>query len=208
MAWVDDRIWCHPKFTGLSAEAFRVYVHGLAYSAGLGTCGVLTYQQQQLIGSTVKIRRELIRTNLWQTDDQTAAEHTTKSRRNRGQNTTQIAIHDWAEHNGKRDDRRAADRERKRLARAKERETSAGQDADKTADSPPDGPQDRPQPVLARGAAHVDGSEGSDGSEKPPLPLPEAQDPPGGTDGDQYGPQPLNPLAVLAAAAHDDDIAF
>lgn len=144
MAWVDDRIWCHPKFTDLTAQAFRAYVQGLAYSSGMNTRGRLTQAQQQLVGSDASIRAELVQARLW-------------DRAERGV----VCIHDWDDHNGKRDERRAADRERKRLARAK---TSAGQSAGTSAGQ--NGGQ-------STAAAHVDGSEGSDGSEeKPPTPNP------------------------------------
>jgi hypothetical protein len=161
MAWIDDRIWCHPKFTSLSARAFRGYIHGIAYAAGMGTRGHLTAEQQRIIGVRSVIRKELISARLWTPD---------------GDNDEDaIVIHDWDDHNAKRDQRRADDRERKRLARAKEREEARGASAGQGADSPPDVPQDSPQDVEGDvrrtdpgqnvGPARVDGSEGSEGSE-------------------------------------------
>ena len=148
MAWIDDRIWCHPKFTDLSSDAFSTYVRGIAYSAGMSTRGHLTREQQRLVGGTIKVRNELVRAELWD------------------ENSNGIVIHDWDEHNGKRDERRAADRERKRLARAKERKTSKGASAGQSAGT-------------SAGPAHVDGSEGSEGSDRkePPYPNPDVDVP-------------------------------
>lgn len=117
-AWLDERIWCHPKFTEVSDAAFRVYIHGLAYSDGFGCRGVLLSGQQQRIGSTPRLRRELVEGRLWEERDGGAVE-----------------IHDWQEHNGKRDDRKAFDRERKRVARLS---------AQKNGVSPQDVPVDVP----------------------------------------------------------------
>lgn len=110
MAYIDDRIWCHGKFADLSDHAFAVYVKALAYSSGMECKGHLTSGQQRLIGGTAKARRELISARLWDENGD-------------GQS---VYIHDWDEHNSKRDERRAADRERKRKLRA-----SAGKGEDK-----------------------------------------------------------------------------
>ena len=127
MAWLDDRVWCHPKVADVSDRSFRVWVNGMAYSSGFGTRGVLTAGQQRTIGADARVRRELIAAGLWdETDDG-------------------VVIHDWDEHNAKRDARRAADRERKRAARSKG--TSAGPSA---------------------GQKCVEGSEGSEGSDRSP----------------------------------------
>jgi hypothetical protein len=158
MAWIDDRIWCHPKLAGLTDKAYRAYVNGIAYSSGMGTRGVLDDAQMKLIGARKREKNELISARLWNEMD-----------------TTSVAINDWDEHNSKRDERRAADRERKRLARAAERESersvSAGQSADGPQDSPVDSPQDATTAVRRKGAgqssgpARAEGSEGSEGSE-------------------------------------------
>lgn len=103
MAWVDDRIWCHGKFLPLSDKAFRVWVHSLGYAGGFATKGHLDLQQQRIIGSTPKVRAELISGGLWDENGDGKS----------------IVVHDWDEHNGKRDERREKDRERKRNARAK-----------------------------------------------------------------------------------------
>lgn len=129
MAWIDDRIWCHPKLADVSDKAFRTYVNGIAYSTGFGTRGGLTSAQQKLVGSDKRVRVELVAAGLW---DETGA-------------GTGVAVHDWDEHNSKRDARRAADRDRKR----KERAASAGASAGRSA-----------------GPARVDGSEGSEGSDR------------------------------------------
>lgn len=102
MAWVDDRIWCHPKLVDLSDRSFRVWVNGVAYSTGFQTKGVLSTGQQRMIGSTEKTSAELVENGLWDVVD--------------GDEST-VLIHDWDRHNGKRDARRESDRERKRAAR-------------------------------------------------------------------------------------------
>jgi hypothetical protein len=99
VAFVDDRIWCHPKFTDLSADAFATWVRALAYSSGMGTKGHLSPAQQKLVGGLPRVRAELVRASLWD------------------ENGSGIVIHDWDEYNGQRDARREADRERKRRAR-------------------------------------------------------------------------------------------
>lgn len=113
MAWLDDRVWCHPKLADVSDRAFRVWVNGMAYSSGFGTRGVLTAGQQRTIGADTKSRRELVASGLWDETD------------------GGVCIHDWDAHNGKRDARRAADRERKKASRSSG--TSAGQSAGRSA---------------------------------------------------------------------------
>ncbi len=105
MAWLDDRVWCHPKTADLSNAAFAAWVKGIAYSSGMGTAGHLTAGQQKLVGGTGGARRELLAVGLWDENG----------------DGTSIEIHDWDEHNGARDDRRERERERKRKARAEGR---------------------------------------------------------------------------------------
>lgn len=137
MAWVDDRIWCHPKFTDLSAPAFRAYIQGVAYSCGMNTRGHLSGEQQRLVGGSPKVRSELEKAGLWDANPSGG-----------------IDIHDWDEHNGKRDERRAADRERKRLARAKERDGQA-----RTSARPSRGTSAGQSAGRSTLAARVDGSD-------------------------------------------------
>lgn len=101
MAWIDDRIWCADKFTDISNDAFAVWVRSVAYSSGMSSAGHLSAGQQKLVGSTTRTRRELIEARLWDENGDGKS----------------ILIHDWDEHNGKRDARRAADRDRKRRQR-------------------------------------------------------------------------------------------
>lgn len=147
MAWVDDRIWCHPKFTDLSALAFRVYIQAIAYSAGMSTRGRLSVEQQRLVGSNLKVRNELVKSRLWD-----------------AKKTGEICIHDWDEHNGKRDDRRERDRARKRADRLKDREESTG-----TSTDPSTGQSEGTSAGQSAGAstrtARVEGSDGSEGSD-------------------------------------------
>lgn len=116
MAWLDDRIWCHPKLNPLSDKAFRAHINGITYASGFSTGGVLSDADQRTIGCPPRIRKELIENSLWEQLPGNA-----------------VRIHDWDEHNAKRDERKAADRERKRKARAK---PSAGRPTDNRADSP------------------------------------------------------------------------
>lgn len=137
MAWIDDRIWCAPKLTDLTSPAFRAWVNGIAYSSGMHTRGRLTLAQQRLVGANAKTRSELIEHGLWDLNGDGLTVH----------------IHDWDEHNEKRDARRARDRERKRLARLSQGaspRTSTG-----TSTGTSEG--------TSKATARVDGSEGSDG---------------------------------------------
>lgn len=120
MAWIDDRAWCHPKLVGLTNKAWRVYFSSVAYSSGMGTSGVLSVAQQKLVGVSNSSKKQLIHMGLWDELSDGA-----------------VRIHDWDEHNGKRDERRRKDRERKRI----ERGLSAGH--------PQDAPVDARQDVHA-----------------------------------------------------------
>ena len=100
MAWLDDRAWAHPKLAMLSDPGFRVWLSGICYSSGFHLKGRLEQQHQRVIQATPKVRAELIRVGLWEELDDGA-----------------VLIHDWAEHNDKRDAKRAADRDRKRKQR-------------------------------------------------------------------------------------------
>lgn len=150
MAWLDDRYWCHPKIVALTDGAYRAHTNAITYSSGMSTAGILDVSQQRMIGARPKHRAELVKSGLW--DDLGAGT---------------VRIHDWDEHNGKRDERRRKDRERKR----DQRRTSAGQSTGQRADSPQDNQGGRPQDTPRKhrgqnvGPAHVDGSEGSDGSD-------------------------------------------
>lgn len=112
MAYIDDRIWCHPKIVGLSDKAFRVWVSSIAYSSGMSTLGVLDFSQQKLLGGTKKTQQELIAAKLW---DGPAL-------------NGDILIHDWHEYNSQRDEQRAQARDRKRRQRDKQRDTRVTND--------------------------------------------------------------------------------
>lgn len=132
MAWIDDRAWCHPKLTDLSDRAFRVWVNGLAYSSGFGTRGLLTVGHQRTIGSSARVRKDLVATGLWDEADNGA-----------------VVIHEWEEKNGRRDDRRERDRQRKRDERKSK--GTAGQSTGRGSGT---------SPVAARGEGS-EGSEGT-----------------------------------------------
>ena len=116
MAWIDDRIWCHPKFAGLSAAASWLWVCGTAYSSGFHTRGYLPAAIVRQLGGTSRTRGELVKAGLW-------VEAVDGG----------VAVAGWEEHNGPRDDRKAKDRERKRQARLAAR-LSAGLSADNGVD--------------------------------------------------------------------------
>lgn len=121
MAWLDDRIWAHPKIRDVPRATRWEYAASVAYASGFHTEGMLTAGQLKAIECTSKDRELLIRVGLW--EDASA-----------DGNDGAIRIHDWKDHNGKRDQKRRADRLRKRAARAKEAEMSAGQGADSPQD--------------------------------------------------------------------------
>lgn len=98
MAYLSDTAWCDPDLANLSLPAFAIYFKAASYSSGMGTRGHLTAAQQKLIGTTPRIRNELIEKRRWRLN---------------GDGET-IVIHKWDDYNGKRDEKRAKDRERKR----------------------------------------------------------------------------------------------
>ena len=110
MAYLSDTAWCDPDLAELSLPAYAIWCKALSYSSGMSTRGHLTLAQQKLIGATPKIRGELVERGRWIVNgDQTS-----------------VVINKWDDYNGKRDERRLKDRQRKRAMRA-----SAGQGADK-----------------------------------------------------------------------------
>lgn len=102
MAWLDDRVWCHPKLADVSKAARWTWVAAITYSSGFQTGGKVTNGQLAQLGATTRERRELVAASLW---------HEIEGG---------VEINDWDEHNGKRDARRKADRERKRLERERD----------------------------------------------------------------------------------------
>ena len=124
MAWIDNRAWAHPKVANLSDPAFRVWVSGLCYACGFVTEGRLTKQQQKIVGSTPRLRRELEDAGLWLDEG------------------PDVLIHDWDEHNGKRDEKERARKLRDRVRKAEERAKQKERPPDSPADSPPDVPGD------------------------------------------------------------------
>ncbi|HEX5370051.1 MAG TPA: hypothetical protein VFY10_11605 [Dehalococcoidia bacterium] len=142
MAWLDDRLWCHPKVTDITDAGFRAYINGLAYSSGFATHGILTPGQQRKIGSDAKIRAELVSVGLWDEVDK---------------NT--VRVHDWDDHNSKRDARRAADRARKR----REREAAKGQGSNGTSEGDSTGTS------AGQSAGHDDGQGADETSDRRTL---------------------------------------
>ena len=175
MAWIDDRIWCHPKFTELTPAGSWLWVKSVAYSTGFGCQGTLTIGQQRTIGMQPKVKRELLTAGLWDELPEQA-----------------IYIHDWHLHNSKRDARRKYDKERKRAARAAESQgASLGLSAGQSADCPEERPRVRP------GAEGSEGSEGSETVEKVRVlkPVLDGENP---THPGAYASSPEAQLAAIA----------
>jgi len=176
------------------AIAAGVILWKTPYSAGFNCHGHLTIGQQRTIGTTTKARNELIRAGLWNLNGDDAT----------------IYIHDWADHNSKRDARRQADRIRKKQERAKPKRPP-----DSAQDAPQELPMDEKQDTLRTergqnvGPAHVEGSEGSDIDQDQPtnhvVELPTTpvvgREPENGIDQDQD-------LAGLLTKAAPEDIPF
>lgn len=114
MAWLDDRAWAHPKVADLSDAAFRTWVSGICYASGFATRGRLTPSHQRLVGATKAVRRDLVAAGLWRERDEGV-----------------IEINDWDEHNGARDAKREADRERQRRWRESQRDLSHKNERDR-----------------------------------------------------------------------------
>lgn len=136
MAWLDDRLWAHPKINQVSPRAFQAFVFSITYSSGFGLYGVLTEADLRKLHVGSRTRQELVEAALWH-----------------NVNGGGIEINDWAEHNSKRDavieDRRKADRERKRRERERKAELSRGQSRDTDRDLSRDEKRDDP-PSRAR----------------------------------------------------------
>lgn len=107
MAWIDNRIWAHPKLIGLSDRAWRIYVSAIAYSSGFLTEGRLSPVQQRAIGVTPRVKKELIQAGLWHEIGR------------------EIGIHDWEEHNAKRESKRLTEREQARERKRRQRQREA-----------------------------------------------------------------------------------
>lgn len=111
MAWLDDRLRDHPKIVRASAPAFKVWALALCYCSAHGTGGRLD-EAVKALAVPRKVTEELVALKLWDREDDG------------------LWVHDWQEHNSKRDadldERRKAARDRQRRHRAKLR----GQDPD------------------------------------------------------------------------------
>lgn len=121
MAWLDSRIWCHPKLAKVSKSARWTYVAALAYSDGFGTLGHLERGQLRIIDCDHRDKKALIAAQLWD-DDLHGGIH----------------IRGWQDHNADRDKKRELARERQRRRRAKPDDVSREQERDKPRDEPRD----------------------------------------------------------------------
>lgn len=68
MPWfkVDDSMWSHPKFLGLSDKAFRLWVRAGAYACQHLTDGVISDDMLGLLGAARKHCDELWAAGLWE----------------------------------------------------------------------------------------------------------------------------------------------
>jgi hypothetical protein len=107
MAWLDDRIRDHPKIRRASPQAFKWWALALCYCSAHGTEG-----QLEDAVDVLRIPRryvvELVELHLWDREADGS-----------------LWVHDWQEHNERRDhaieERRAADRKRQAKHREKVR---------------------------------------------------------------------------------------
>lgn len=106
MAWLDDRIRDHPKFLELSDRAFRTHILALCYCSQHATGGHLEAAVKAM-NVRKPVVKELVSSRLWDLEDDG------------------LWVHDWQEHNEKRDasadERRAQARERQRRHRERVR---------------------------------------------------------------------------------------
>ena len=108
MAWNDDRLRDHPKINRVSAHALKHWLFALCYCSQYGTAGQLD-DAVRVLRIPPKTVAELVEIGLWDDDEDG------------------LWVHDWQEHNEKRDEaieqKRKAAAERQRRHRAKVRES-------------------------------------------------------------------------------------
>ncbi len=106
MAFLDDRVWCHPKWIALSPDAAWVGIKAICYAHGFVTQGRVTADALSIIGATDEIVDEMIAAGLWE-------------RSARYGNA--LVIHDWSDYNddANAERKRAQTRERVRRHRAR-----------------------------------------------------------------------------------------
>lgn len=68
MAWfkIDDGLWAHPKFLGLSDKSFRLWVRAGAYSCQHLTDGIITKEMLAILGAQRRHCDELWTAGLWE----------------------------------------------------------------------------------------------------------------------------------------------
>ena len=99
MAWLDDRIRDHPKIIRATPQAFRFWALALCYCSAHGTEGRLA-EAVRALSIPKRYVGELVRLRLWDSE------------------ADGLWVHDWQEHNQKRDD---AVEERRKQARERQR---------------------------------------------------------------------------------------
>jgi hypothetical protein len=105
VAFLDDRVWCHPKWAALSPDAAWIGIRAICYAHGFRTRGTLNETALRMIGATDVTTDELVTVGLWE--------------RNGAGNA--VAIHDWADYNDdeRLDRQRDLTRDRVRRHRAR-----------------------------------------------------------------------------------------
>lgn len=150
MAWLDDRIRDHPKIRKASPVAFQWWAFALCYCSAHGTGGHLD-DAIEIMRVPKSVVNELVKTGLWDREDDG------------------LWVHDWQEHNDKRDDaiekrreqareRQARHREKVRASRKVTRDSNAKVTRDIQRDTERDGPRGgapaRDAPAHARPRDH------------------------------------------------------
>lgn len=135
MAWLDDRIRDHPKIRRTTPQAFKFWALALCYCSAHGTEGQLDDAIANL-GVPRKVVDELVELRLWDREDDG------------------LWVHDWQEHNEKRDqaveERRKQARERQRRHRERVRESRVTP-RDNPVTVTRDAKEGSPQPVTRDG---------------------------------------------------------
>jgi hypothetical protein len=105
MAFLDDRLWVHPKWRLLDAEAFRVGIYGLCYAHGFVTRGYLTPVDFLTLDADDDLVAQLVDCGIWDPLDDSGGVTVRDGHAVRHALDNGVRIHDWEQYN---DDERAA----------------------------------------------------------------------------------------------------
>lgn len=131
MAWLDDRLRDHPKIIKASPIAFRHWALALCYCSAHGTEGRLD-EAVKALNVPKRIVDELVELRLWDREPDG------------------LWVHDWQEHNDKRDAKVSERREQARLRQQRHRARVRGENPQPSAqrDVTRDGPRDTDRDVT------------------------------------------------------------